>query len=184
MNAVQSPPELFVHTVPLRDHAGDLIDRLPEGTPLAWLNGNDGLVAWGRAARFEPEVAHEDSTPTDNSRIGQAARWFADLLDNARVEDEVGLPGTGAVTFGTFTFAPTSAGSALVVPRVLIGRRGDRTWLTIIGDEPGQHPEETLRTVTEPRPMGPLNWRPGSLTPQRWKDLIASTVTRIKDGEL
>lgn len=184
VNAVQSPPELFVRTVPLPDRTGDLIDRLPEGTPLAWLNGEDGLVAWGRAARFEPDVAPQCTTPTDNSRIGQAARWFTDLLKNARVEDQVGLPGTGTVTFGTFTFTPTSTGSALVVPRVLIGRRGDRSWLTTIGEEPDQHPEEALRTVTEPRPVGPLDWRPGSLTPQRWKDVIAQTVTRIRAGEL
>lgn len=184
VNAVQSPPKLFVRTIPLDDRAGSLIDQLPQETPLAWLSGDDGLVGWGRAARFEPEIAPEGTTPTDNSRIGQGARWFADLLANAEVEDEVGLPGTGAVTFGTFTFAPTSPGSALVVPRVLVGRRGDHSWLTTVTDEPGERPAPPSRSVTEPRPVGPLRWRPGSLTPEQWMDVIAATIARIRAGEL
>ncbi|GHC83311.1 isochorismate synthase [Nocardiopsis terrae] len=184
MNAVLSPPKLFVRTVPLRDRAGSLVRRLPEGAALAWLSGDDGIVGWGEAARLEPEAAPAGTPPTDNSRIAQAARWFTGLLEHAEVEDEVGLPGTGLVTFGTFTFAPTSPGSALVVPRVLVGRRGDRAWLTTVTDEPVEHPEELLRPATEPRPVGPLEWRPGSLTRQEWMDAVAGTVGRIRAGEL
>ncbi|MBR8740863.1 isochorismate synthase MenF [Nocardiopsis sp. MG754419] len=184
MNAAQNPPKLFVRTVPLADRADSPVRRLPEAAPLAWLTEDEGLVGWGEAARMEPEVAPEGTAPTDNTRIGRAARWFGALLDNAEVEDEVRLPGTGPITFGTFTFAPTSPGSALVVPRVLVGRRAGRTWLTTITDTPGEDPEELLRPTTDPRPVGPLTWHPGSLSPAQWMDVIAGTVARIRAGEL
>ena len=184
VNAAVSPSKLFVRTVPLRDRADSLVRRLPPGPSLAWLSGDDGLVGWGEAARMEPEVSPTDTTPTDNSRIARAARWFTSLLEHTEVEDEVNLPGTGLVTFGTFTFAPTSPGSALIVPRVIVGRRGDRTWLTTITDEPGEHPEELLLPTRVPRPIGPLRWRPGSLTPREWMDVTARTIRRIRAGEL
>lgn len=184
VNAVLNPSKLFVRTVPLHDRADSLLRRLPPGSPLAWLSGEGGIVGWGEAARMEPEVSPAGTTPTDNSRIAQAARWFASLLEHSEIEDEVGLPGTGLVTFGTFTFAPTSPGSALIVPRVIVGRREGRTWLTTIIDEHGEHPEEPLYPTSVPRPVGPLEWRSGSLSPQEWMDVTAATVERIRSGEL
>ena len=50
------------------------------------------------------------------------------------------MPGSGAVAFGSFTFDPASDGSVLVLPRVVLGRRNGRAWLTTIGgpaDDPG-----------------------------------------------
>ncbi|MYR30808.1 isochorismate synthase [Nocardiopsis alba] len=184
MNAALTPPKLFVRTVPLRDRADGLVRRLPEGAPLAWLTGDEGIVGWGEAARFDPEPSPEGTPPTDITRFTTAARRFAELLEHAEVEDEVGLPGTGPVAFGTFAFAPTSGGSALIVPRVIVGRREGRSWLTTITDAPGDHPRELLWPVTEPRPVGPVDWRPGSLTDAVWMDTVASTVARIRSGEL
>lgn len=189
MNAVPNPQnpgarKLFVRTVPLRDRADSLVRRLPAGTPLAWLTGDDGIVGWGEAARLEPEPRQEGTPPTDTTRFTDAARWLNGLLENAEVEDEVDLPGTGLVTFGTFTFTPTSHGSTLIVPRVVVGRRGDRTWLTTVTDEPGAHPEELLRPQATPRPIGPVEWRPGSLTREEWTGAVAGTVDRIRAGEL
>ncbi|MCP6135010.1 hypothetical protein NL393_38120, partial [Klebsiella pneumoniae] len=51
----------------------------------------------------------------------------------AVVRDEVGEPGTGLVSFGTFAFADDPGDSVLVVPAVVVGRRGDRAWLTTVG---------------------------------------------------
>ncbi|GAB3710156.1 chorismate-binding protein [Nocardiopsis nanhaiensis] len=177
-------PKLFIRTVTLRDPADSLVRRLPAGSSLAWLNGDDGIVGWGEAARFDPVPQPEGTPPTDTARFEAAARWFGDLLEHADVHDEVGLPGTGLVTFGTFTFAPTSHGSALIVPRVVVGRRGGRTWLTTVTEEPGAHPEELLRPTSVPRPIGPLEWHPGSLTRDAWMEAVAGTVRRIRSGAL
>ncbi|WP_436887817.1 isochorismate synthase [Nocardiopsis dassonvillei] len=184
MNAAVCPPKLFVRTVPLRGGAGSLVRRLPAGTPLAWLTGDSGLVGWGEAARWSLDAEPEGTEPTDTTRFTEAARWLTGLLEQAEVEDAVGVPGTGAVAFGTFTFAPVSAGSTMVVPRVLLGRRNGRTWLTTITDEPGVHPEELLYPAPAPRPIGPLSWSTGELTAREWGDAVAGAVARIRAGEL
>jgi menaquinone-specific isochorismate synthase len=175
---------LFVRTVPLRERTDGLVNRLPAGTPLAWLTGEDGIVGWGEAARLEPEPQPEGTPPTDTPRFTEAARWLTDLLERTEVEDEVNLPGTGLVTFGTFTFTPTSPGSALVVPRVIVGRRDGHTWITTVTDEPGAHPGELLHPHSAPRPIGPVEWRPGSLTREEWMGAVAGTVERIRAGEM
>ncbi|MFI6577954.1 isochorismate synthase MenF [Nocardiopsis sp. NPDC050513] len=184
MNALLSPPKLFVRTVSLRDGAGSLVRRLPAEAPLAWLTGEDGIVGWGTAARLDVAGAPAGTDPTDTDRFTRAARWFAELCAHAVVEDEVGLPGTGAVTFGTFTFAPTSDGSAMVVPRVLVGRRGGRAWVTTVADEPGARPEDLLPPTPAPLPVGPVSWTPGSLSRREWMDAVAGTVDRIRSGPL
>ncbi|MBB6120132.1 isochorismate synthase [Nocardiopsis algeriensis] len=184
MNAVLPPPQLFVRTVALRTHSGSLVRRLPAGAPLAWLTGDDGIVGWGQAARLDLSGEPPGTEPTDTTRFTAAARWVDGLVEKADVADEVGLPGTGLVAFGTFTFAPDSSGSSVVVPRVLLGRRGDRTWLTTVSDASGVHPEELLHPVPPLRPVGPLSWLPGSLSGPEWKDVVAGTVAHIRAGHL
>ncbi|MCY9783427.1 isochorismate synthase [Nocardiopsis sp. EMB25] len=184
MNAALSPTKLFVRTAPLEAGAESLVHRLPTEAPLAWLSAEDGIVGWGSAARLDIEGSSHGTEPTDTGRFTRAARWFAGLVANADVEDAVGLPGTGLVTFGTFTFAPTSGGSALVVPRVLIGRRNGRAWVTTVTDAPNARPDVPSSPAFDPRPVGPLSWGPGSLTGREWTDTVADTVDRIRSGPL
>ena len=56
-------------------------------------------------------------------------------MARAEVDDRVGEPGTGLVCFGAFAFADEPGDSVLVVPQVIVGRRGDRTWLTTVSVE-------------------------------------------------
>lgn len=184
MNLALSPPKLFVRTVALRDHTAGLVRRLPAGTPLAWLTGDEGIVGWGEAARLDLGVEPEGTEPTDTTRFSEAARWLNGIREHAEIADGVGVAGTGLVAFGTFAFAPTSPGSALVVPRVLVGRRGGRTWLTTVADEPGAHPDELLYPTPEPRPVGPVTWSRGSLSGEDWTAAVADTVERIRAGAL
>ena len=184
MNVALNPPKLFVRTVALHDHTGGLVDRLPAGSPLAWLTEDEGIVGWGEAARLDLDGAPASTEPTDTTRFAQADEWMNDLISDSQVQDEVGLPGTGLVAFGTFSFDPTSAGSALVVPRMLLGRRDGRTWSTTISDEPAPLPDRPLPPLQKPRPVGPLTWSQGSLSEERWMATVADTVARIRAGEL
>ncbi|MFV2195321.1 isochorismate synthase [Nocardiopsis sp. LOL_012] len=184
MNALPPPPKLFVRTVPVPDDAESLVRRLPPEAPLAWLNGGEGIVGWGTAARLDVGGAPEPAVPTDTGRFAEGARWFAGLREHAVVEDGVALPGTGLVAFGTFTFAPASEGSALVVPRVLVGRRGGRAWMTTVGGEPAGGPDALPAPFSAARPVGPLSWEPGSLTGGAWTDAVGGTVERIRSGLL
>lgn len=184
MNCALTPPKLVVRTVELRDRAESLVHHLPAGAPLAWLSEDDGVVGWGEAVRLDLSPQPRGTSPTDTTRFSEAARWIDGLVAGATVHDEVGLPGTGLVTFGTFTFAPTSRGSALVVPRVLVGRRDGRTWLTTVTDTPDSHPRELTHHRSPIRPIGPITWRKSSLTAQEWKDAVSSTISHIRDGDL
>jgi menaquinone-specific isochorismate synthase len=184
VNVALSPPKLFVRTVPLSDHTTGLVRLLPDGAPLAWLTGDEGIVGWGEAARLDLGAEPDGTAPTDTTRFSEAARWLNGLMEHAEVSDGVGAAGTGLVAFGTFAFAPTSPGSALVVPRVLVGRRGGRSWLTTVGDEPGDRPGELPPPASAPRPVGPVSWTQGSLSGEDWMSAVAGTVERIRAGEL
>jgi len=184
------PQPLLVRTVALDDlgpaAAGgtadptDLLGLLPREAPLAWVRRGDGLVAWGEALRVEVGGA---------DRFAAAERAWADVLARAVVRDEVGLPGTGPVAFGSFAFDDRSpAGGVLVVPRVVVGRRAGRTWLTTVttGAHLGAAP--TLAAVTAGRgPVtdpGAVTYTDGAVPADRWRQLVSDVVTAIRAGDV
>ena len=78
-----------------------------------------------RMARDAERWATKQTSDTYEWRLLRDERFAA--LVAAVVRNEVGSPGTGPVAFGSFAYAAGSpAGATLVVPRVLVGRRGDR----------------------------------------------------------
>ncbi len=160
---------LAVRTVAIPD-PGDLIGRLPEPQALAWVRRGEGLVGWGTAAKV--------TLPAGHDRFAAGEKWLREQFDSALVSDEVNEPGSGPVAFGSFTFDPTSEGSVLVIPRVVLARRDGQSWLTTIGVEPD---------LTEPRllsaPTG-LRWSDGHLTAPAWERAVATAVEAIKAGQL
>jgi len=175
MTTAPAPAPLIARTVSI-DDPGPLLHLLPPGPALAWVRRGEGLVGWGEALRV-------NGTGTD--RFGSAARAWAQISSRAVVRDEVRLPGTGPVAFGSFAFSPTSAaGGALIVPEVVVGRRGERWWLTTIttdGTLPAPVPL-TRHEAADVRPGGNNEFRPGTSSPQRWQDTVAQAVARIATG--
>ncbi len=150
---------------------GDLLARLPHPGSVAWIRRGDGLAGWGEAARI--------SIPAGEDRFTAGEKWLAEFFDGAEVTDEVGLPGCGPVAFGSFTFDPTSDGSVLIVPAVVIGRSAGRSWLTTIGDpSASQEPVRPVHAPTE------LRWYDGSLTAPQWEHAVSRAVARIQAGDL
>ena len=203
-----TPGRLAVRTVALPD-PGDLIDLLPGphagvdrgNTALAWVRHGDGIVGWGTAAKVTLSAGHD--------RFAAGEKWLRELFDSALVTDDVHVPGSGPVAFGSFTFDPTSDGSVLVIPRIAVGRRDGRAWLTTIDplpDQPaGQDPYQLAETagllptqptqptrpgqftLPTPAPLVPptnLRWSDGSLTPPAWERAVATAVKAIKAGQL
>ena len=82
---------------------GPLLALLPRDGSLAWLRRGEGLVGWGSAATIQT---------TGPDRFADAERAWARLTRHAVVRDEVGLPGTGPVAFGSFAFAADSRRAA------------------------------------------------------------------------
>lgn len=122
------PVALASRSLPL-EGPSDLLGRLPDPHGIVWLRRGEGFVAWGVAARFDPG--------TGEGRFRRAAAWASETLEASRLEGDPGLP--GPIVFGRFTFDEESPGSWLVVPAVVIGTTGARTWITLTsaGEPPG-----------------------------------------------
>jgi menaquinone-specific isochorismate synthase len=117
---------LSVETTPL-DDVRHLVPFLDSRRPLVWIRKGEGIAGIGEALRLEfrgPE------------RIRRAAEAWRETVRAATVSDDVRTPGTGLVAFGTFAFDDEStATSVLIVPEVVLGRRGGRSWITRIRRE-------------------------------------------------
>ena len=174
MTTAPAAAHLVSRTVPLAD-PGPLLGLLPRGGPLAWLRRGEGLVGWGEAERIETHGP---------DRFVRAERAWRDLVAHAVVRDEVGLPGTGPVAFGSFAFSADSpAGGVLIVPEVIVGRRGDRYWLTTIGSGAVVPAAE----LGQPEPVadhGEVHFDDGALSAGQWQDVVAEAIGRITAGEL
>ena len=140
--------------------------RLPRTGALAWLHGGDGLLGWGEAARLE--ISGPD-------RFARAAAWWKDVCAGLDVQPSE-VPGAGPVAFGSFAFDPDGV-SVLVVPRVVLGRRDGRTWLTTIGDGGTVAPTDP---VSAPREVA---WSDGAVPADAYTRAVAEAVRLIRAGE-
>ncbi len=172
------PGALAVRTSLLPDGAvPDLLSVLPDDQPVTWLRRGEGLVGWGVAASIRTQ---------GSARFRDAGKWWSELVARADVVDDVVDPGTGIVCFGAFAFAAEPSAdetgdSVLVVPRVVVGRRGDRAWLTTVGpvDVPEVPPAVDLPTA----PVGVV-FADGALNGDEWMAVVADAVRRIGEGDL
>ncbi len=158
------------------DRPGELLELLPEHGALAWVSRGEGIVGWGEAARLDL---------TDGDPFGTAERWWRDVVATTDVEDAVGLPGSGLVSFGSFAFDATRAPSVLVVPEVVVGHRAGTWWVTTIGTAGGAgraRPALPLRSA--PRLPGAVRFADGSRTSTGWTQVVAEAVARIAAGEV
>jgi len=158
---------------------GPLVGLLPTDHPMTWLRNGEGIVCWGTA------LTHQTSGPT---RFTDASAWWQEVCDEARVDDELQLPGTGLICMGSFAFADAPGASTVVVPRVVVGRRGDHTWLTLIGPETETSPElmqrPELMQHDEPPAPASVAFADGSRSAADWEGAVWEAVIRINAGEL
>ena len=170
-------PPLTVSTRIL-DDPGTVLRHTLRDAPLAFVRNGDGIVGIGEALRF---------TFRGPERMRQASAAWRSLVQDAVVDDPVQLRGTGLVAFGSFTFADDSAEeSVLVVPRVVIGRRRGRAWLTAVDTTAEPEPLRFSRTsVPVPRLGGHVSvaLAPGRIDEHGYADRVADAVRRIGAGE-
>jgi len=177
---VARAPALVARTVAI-DNPGALLSLLPGGAAVpeqvsSWVRHGQGLVGWGRALAF---------AATGPGRFAQAQTWWQAVVDHAVVRDDLHLPGTGPVAFGSFSFSPQSpAGAMLVVPEVLVGRRGSQWWMTTVGVD-SHLPGSRAPSVSSP-PIAPLDvtFADGALSGAQWSTVVARAVERISAGEM
>jgi menaquinone-specific isochorismate synthase len=167
---------LVVRTLPLTD-PGPLLDLLPRTAPLAWVRRGEGIVGWGAVARIDLAASTEPG-----QRFARADQAWSEVVARALVRDVVGLPGTGLVAFGSFSFAPSSpVGSVLVVPEVVVGHRGGTWWLTTVSAG-GLPPPPDLPDVEPVSAPGEISFADGALPAPQWAGAVAEAIAQIGAG--
>ena len=165
---------LEAETAPL-DDVRQLIPFLDSRTPLLWLRKGEGMAAVGEVLRLE------FSGP---DRIQQASAAWRATAAAGIVDDAVRTPGTGLVAFGTFAFDDEStATSTLIVPELIVGRRGGKSWVTRIR----RAGEPASGVQPHPTPFGDeyrLSLLPGRLDDDGYRSAVARAVERIREQDL
>ena len=178
MRSATDAAPLVARTIALDPAEVDvLVDLLPPETPLTWVRRGDGLVGWGETAVLRT---------TGATRFADADKWWSELVARTEVDDAVGEPGTGLVCFGSFAFADEPGDSVLVVPRIVVGRRGETVWLTLVGEvgDLGDVDPAAPDPQTAPEPPRDLVFSDGALNGEEWMGVVADAVARIVDRGL
>lgn len=103
-----------------------LADHLPTEA-LGFIRNGQGLVGYGEAVRLSARGPR---------RMQELADAWRTLVSRTVIDDQVQQTGSGLVAFGAFAFADdSSAESVLIVPKVLLGVRDGRRWITSVGTE-------------------------------------------------
>ncbi|PFG17070.1 isochorismate synthase [Propionicimonas paludicola] len=164
--------KLQARTIEIPD-PGELSGYLPRQDAVAWLRRGEGMIGFGEVARFQ------------GGSFAEADAWWSRLCAELEHDSELlDLSGTGPLAFGSFPFAASHSRSEalLIVPRLILGRRRGRSWLTLIGG-PGDQPELPPRQSAAAAPSG-LRRDVGGLAEADWRGIVEAAVTRITDGEL
>ncbi|XAS71191.1 isochorismate synthase [Micrococcaceae bacterium Sec5.1] len=192
-------------TVPLdvESSSGGLPSFLVRDDVLCWSRREAGLVGYGELTRFNV------SGP---ERFLEADIWWRHLILEAEITDQVDIPGTGPVAFGSFAFSKMSPHvSRLIVPEMVVGIRDGRAWATQLAFDDVELTEAGVlaaldRWLTEPEPNGdgsaagasdvglsPDAFSPngaagylsrGSLSETDWMEAVSNGVAEIRTGKL
>ncbi len=168
-----SAPRLTARTRAV-DAVTSLLPLLDAAHPLLFVRRGEGVAGIGEALRLEF---------TGPDRIARAADAWRRIAAAATIDDPVRQAGSGLVAFGAFAFAEDSAyASTLIVPRTIIGRRDGVCWVTDVSVEG----DDTAPIAPAATPLGPefrLSLLPGEIGPDRYREIVAAAVERLKAGD-
>ena len=154
-------------------HCGEqlpLLDLLPDSNPVAWLRAGEGLVGWGSFAR---------TTVSGPERFSDARKWWLKQLESFAITNSVHGNGTGPVLFASFSFSSDEE-SVLIIPQVIVGKKGDKSWITWIGSSP-----QPALNVTPPELIhNSITWDSDEHADDAWKSRVSTAVDRIQSGKL
>ena len=163
------PPLIPVTTNRLGAHL-PLLDLLPDSNPLSWVRLGEGLVGWG---------VYATTTVRGLRRFADARDWWEKQLESFAITNSVHGTGTGPVLFTSFSFSPDED-SILIIPKVIVGKKSDKSWITWIGTSP--QPE--LPSSASELIHNSITWDSDGDADRAWKARVSTAVSRIQDGAL
>ena len=163
------PSLIPVTTTHLGEHL-PLLDLLPDSNPLAWVRGDEGLVGWG---------VHATITVTGPHRFTDARNWWQKQLEGFAVTNSVHGNGTGPLLFTSFSFSPDDI-SVLVIPKVIVGMKGGKSWITWIGSTP----QPVLNSLPTNLAHNSITWNGAEDADSKWKRQVTTAISRIHTGIL
>ena len=147
-----------------------LLELLPDSNPVSWIRSGEGLVGWG---------IHATTTVSGPNRFADARNWWLQQLEGFAVTNSVHGNGTGPVLFTSFSFSPNDE-SVLIIPKVIVGKKGEKSWITWIGSSP--QPE--LNTTAAEIIHNSITWDGPGDADIEWKARVSTAVNRIQNGAL
>lgn len=154
-------------------HCGEhlpLLDLLPDSNPVAWLRAGEGLVGWGSFAT---------TTVRGPERFADARKWWLKQLESFAITNSVHGNGTGPVLFASFSFSPDEE-SVLIIPQVIVGKKGDKSWITWIGSSP----QPDLNLSAPDLIHNSITWDSDEHADDAWKSRVSTAIDRIQIGKL
>ncbi len=136
----------------------------------AWIRSGDGLIGFGEYKKVEISGA---------DRFKQARTWWNQQLSQFKIQNNVHGSGTGPVLFTSFSF-DQQQNSILVIPEIVLAKKGNKSWVTWIGDAKQPDFSKLLSTV----PSGEITWDTGSISEEKWREQVGYAIKSIKDGRL
>jgi len=136
----------------------------------AWIRSGDGLIGFGEYRKIEISGA---------DRFKQARTWWNQQLSEFKIQNNVHGSGTGPILFTSFSFDPHQS-SVLVIPEIVLAKKGNKSWVTWIGDTRQPDFSRIQSTV----PSGEISWDGGSISEDQWREQVTFAVKSIKEGRL
>jgi menaquinone-specific isochorismate synthase len=154
----------------------DITRHLPEN-PTAFIRNGQGIIGFGEAARFET---------TGPDRITELATTWRDQVALSEITDPLRVQCTGLVGFGSATFSPDSAlSSVLIVPRIILGTRDGKSWITKITPEgEAEATAEFYSQVMTYRQNPKLSFVEGVMTPASFMKQSEKAISKIRSGKI
>jgi menaquinone-specific isochorismate synthase len=147
-----------------------LLDLLPNQSLVTWVRNNEGLVGWG---------VHATTTVSGRNRFEDARAWWHQQLEKLAIADSVHLSGTGPVLFTSFSFDRNDE-SVLVIPRVIVGKKGNNSWITWIGD----NPQPMLPESPERFFASNYSFTEGTISSSDWKQRVSLAIQKVSANEV
>ena len=135
-----------------------------------WIRGGEGLIGFGE---------WQSTSVKGANRFSDARKWWHDQLATLKIQNNVHGSGTGPILFSSFAFDPSEE-SKLVIPEIVIGHKGGKSWITWIGSTT----QPSITQYLESKQIGEILFGAGALSDTEWKNRVAIAVEKIKNGEL